>query len=70
LVLRVAEALADSQQQTVQTRFRQHASVEFAEDRFGVDADASVTTDNIPATATRASRESRNMWRRSVMTEP
>ncbi len=46
-------ALDDGQQQTVQARLRQHESVPFCE------AEASLTNDNIPKTAAKATRESR-----------
>jgi hypothetical protein len=50
-------ALDDGQQQTVQARLRQHESVRFCGAE--VDAEASLTSDNVPKTAVRATRESR-----------
>jgi hypothetical protein len=52
-------ALEDGQQQAVQARLRQHESVRVCRAEFDGDAEASLTTDNVPKTATRATRESR-----------
>ena len=47
----------DGQQQTAQERLTQHASVLSCE--AGLDVEASLTSDNVPRTAARATRESR-----------
>jgi hypothetical protein len=52
-------ALDEGQQQTVQARLRQHESVRLRAAEFDVDAAASLTKDNVPKTAARATRESR-----------
>jgi hypothetical protein len=52
-------AFDDGQQQTVQARLRQHESVRFCGAEFDVDAEASLTSDNVPKTAATATRESR-----------
>lgn len=56
---RRGETLDDGQQQTVQERSRQHESVRFCAAEFDVDAEASLTRDNVPTTAARATSESR-----------
>ena len=49
-------ALVEGQQQTVQERFRQHESVRFRDSEFEVEAEASLTCDNVPMAAARATR--------------
>jgi hypothetical protein len=51
--------LDDGQQQTVQERLRQHASVRACVGDFDVDAEASLANDNTPKIAATAIREHR-----------
>ena len=53
---RLGSTVEDGQQQTVQERFRQQESVRFRDSEFDVEVEASLTCDNVPMAAARATR--------------
>jgi hypothetical protein len=64
------EVLAGPQQQTVQTRFKQHARVPFRGAERDDEAEASLATNSVPAIAMMAIREGRRWWRTLVIAIP